>query len=172
MFDIKKSPLRLIEFFLLENQFSVRSKGISSPNDVDQFFDSYPISIDFAHQDTNGEEFQVFVMIEINADEKIPGYRMVCNAMGIFELPSNELEKDSTVYKNLKLYSTVNMVINHIRNVISMQTAFAPHGRYNLPPIDIGDLFAKKSENIKPDRNLKKWLEWKTLNSCLFNYFP
>jgi preprotein translocase subunit SecB len=155
MFEIKKSPLRLIEFFLLENHFSVKSKGISSPKDVDQFFESYPISIDFAHQDTDNEEFHVFVMIEVNADKKIPGYSMACNAMGIFELPSNELDKDSSVYKNLKLYSTVNMVINHIRNVISGQTAFAPHGRYNLPPIDIGDLFAKKAERQKPQKTKK-----------------
>jgi len=51
MFEIKKFPLRLIEFFLLENQFSVKSNGINSPEEVDQFFDSYPIFIDFTHQD-------------------------------------------------------------------------------------------------------------------------
>jgi len=149
MFEIKKSPLRLIAFFLLENQFSVKSKGISSSKDVEQFFDSYPISIDFAHQDTDGDEFHVFVMVKVNNGKKIPGYSLVCNGMGIFELPSNIIEKDSAVYKNLKLYSTVNMVINHIRNIISLQTAFAPHGRYNLPPIDIGDLFAQKAEKQK-----------------------
>ncbi|MBR9776525.1 MAG: hypothetical protein GYB55_16495 [Cytophagales bacterium] len=149
MFEIKKSPLRLIEFFLLENQFSVKSKGISSAKDVEQFFDSYPISIDFAHQDTESDEFHVFVMVKVNNGKKIPGYSLVCNGVGIFELPPDKIEKDSAVYKNLKLYSTVNMVINHIRNIISLQTAFAPHGRYNLPPIDIGDLFAQKAEKQK-----------------------
>lgn len=89
-------------------------------------------------------------MIEVNADGKIPGYSLVCNGMGIFELPSGLLAKDSTVYKNLKRYSTVNMVISHIRNIISIQTAFAPHGRYKFPPIDIGDLFAQKADKQNP----------------------
>jgi len=89
-------------------------------------------------------------MIEVNADGKIPGYSLVCNGMGIFELPSGLLAKDSTVYKNLKHYSTVNMVISHIRNIISIQTAFAPHGRYKFPPIDIGDLFAQKADKQNP----------------------
>lgn len=70
MFEIKKSSLRLIEFFLLENQFSVKSKGISSAKDVEQFFDSYPISIDFAHQDTESDEFHVFVMVKVNNGKK------------------------------------------------------------------------------------------------------
>ncbi|SIT11688.1 hypothetical protein [Belliella pelovolcani] len=156
MFEIKKSPLQLLEFFLLENQFFVDSNGISSGDEIDAIFDSYPVSVDFAHHDGEGDEFQVFVIIDINKDRKKPGYSMYCTGMGIFKLPTEEIDVNSSVYKNLKLYSTVNMVINQLRNILSLQTAYAPHGRFNLPPIDIGDLFAKKSEATKSKKGSKK----------------
>lgn len=63
---------------------------------------------------------------------------------------SDDLEAISeTQLWNLKYYSTLNMMINNIRNVLYQTSNIGPMGGYLLPPVDILDLFKKKNEEMK-----------------------
>lgn len=144
----KKSPLKLEVFHLVRNNFEfIVPKETEVVPKV--LFDSYPIDIDFIHQPIPESKslVQVFVEIKINNSKKKAGYSIVTEGMGVFELNAKNIEEE--VVHNLRIFSTLNMMINNLRNIIAQQTAFAPMGAYLLPPIDIRDLLEKKRTQVK-----------------------
>jgi len=141
----KKSPLSLRVFNLLrsEFQFIVPKELETVPSEL---FDTYPIDIDFSHHPLpqSKHHIQVFVRIKINHTKKRAGYSIEVEGMGVFELNQRGLNEE--VVSNLRIFSTLNMVINNLRSIIAQQTAFAPMGTYLIPPIDIVDLLEKKQK--------------------------
>ena len=155
--EAKKSELELINFYLLEHQFftvNPDNKSEFSDEEIDATFNQYRIDIDFIHKDIDEITFQAHVQILINhKEEQLAGYSIKIAGVGVFRLNNEMVKQNETIYKNLKHFSTVNIVVNNLRNVISIQSAFSPWGRYNLPAIDISDLFKQK---IRQQENQKK----------------
>ena len=149
----KKSPLKLLTFEVLksEYEFIVPEEDEVIP---EHLFSSYPINIEFAHlpiRDSK-ELIQVFVEIKVNRLKKIAGYSYSIKGMGVFSL--NEKNMDKKIAGNLRIMSSLNIIINNLRNIIAQQTAFAPMGVYLLPPIDVQDLLNKKMKK-SGDKNKK-----------------
>lgn len=143
----KKSPLKLLAFHLVKNNFEfiVPKEDEIIPQVL---FESYPFDIDFAHHPLSDSttHIQVFVEIKINNSKKKPGYSLTVEGMGVFQLDDKNLENE--VAYNLRIFSSLNMMINNLRNIIAQQTAFAPMGVYLMPPIDIKDLLEQKSKKV------------------------
>lgn len=143
----KPSPLKLLVFHLVKNNFEfiVPKEDEIIPQVL---FESYPIDIDFAHHplSDSATQIQVFVEIKINNSKKKSGYSLTVEGMGVFQLDDKNLEKE--VAYNLRIFSSLNMMINNLRNIIAQQTAFAPMGVYLMPPIDIKDLLEQKSKKV------------------------
>lgn len=108
------------------------------------YFKKYNIDIEFDMHD-KGEEFNVFTKIEINTgDIPIAGYKISVEGTGVFRIdPKAELPEAHRI--NLKNYSAVNLLINRLRTHILQTTSLSVFGPYDLPPIDITDLFLQKS---------------------------
>lgn len=141
----KFSPLKINNFELLESQFKFqvpKEDGL----DIDQLFNSYKVEIDFDHHFSEEDKIQILVKIGVNQLKKPkPGYSIFTEGMGIFEIENQDkLRRDQI--GNLRLYSTLNMMINNLRNVIFQISNIGPMGGYLLPPIDILDLFEKKKK--------------------------
>lgn len=144
----KISPLSWLNFALLQSNFQFiqpdakpRKKKINPAN----YFNSYSIDIDFDIQDLSEEEFQVFTKINVNCDEVVePGYKISVEGTGVFRIDP-DMELPELHRKNLKNYSAVNLLINRLRTHILQTTSMSVFGSYDLPPIDITDLFAQKS---------------------------
>ena len=142
------SPLKLTSFALLRASYEyiVPEKVKKNATPI-TFFERYSIDIDFSHKEEDCG-IAVIVKIEINNIEKvISGYKLFFEAGGTFSLPSKESLKED-VYNNLYFYSTVNIIIGNIRNIIASTTANGPFGTYLLPPIDINSLFKAKKEEV------------------------
>ena len=144
----KASQLKLIGFNLLksEYEFIIPDEKELIPQ---KLFESYPIDIDFSHHPCENipSNIQVFVELRINHKKKKSGYSFNMRGMGLFNL--NDKKLDASVAHNLRIFSTLNMLINNLRNIIAQQSAFAPMGVYILPPLDIQDLFMKKADHEK-----------------------
>jgi preprotein translocase subunit SecB len=146
----KFSPLQLLDFKLLEShiEFVVPDEG---ELDVKQLFQSYSVDIDFGLQENeNDHEIQLFTVIQINLGEQetLPGYKIMVEGGGTFRIQNPE-ELDENLKKNLTQFSTLNMMINNLRNIIYQITNLGPMGGYLLPPIDISQLLRDKvGDNI------------------------
>ena len=144
------SPLQLLDFKLLEShiEFVVPDEG---ELDVKQLFQSYSVDIDFGLQENeNDHEIQLFTVIQINLGEQetLPGYKIMVEGGGTFRIQNPE-ELDENLKKNLTQFSTLNMMINNLRNIIYQITNLGPMGGYLLPPIDISQLLRDKvGDNI------------------------
>ena len=147
----KTSKLKLIGFHILksEYEFIVPDEKEVIPQ---KLFDSYSIDIDFSHHPCEElpSHIQVFVQLKINHTKKKAGYSFIVRGMGLFKLVDKKM--NASIAHNLRIFSTLNMVINNLRNIIAQQTAFAPIGVYLLPPIDIQDLFRKKVDKEKREK--------------------
>ena len=147
----KVSPLLIKDFDLLsfKYDFVVPKKTI---DDIDKLFKSYAIDIDFEHREMDNGTFQVLCTIGVNHGKKPKiGYSIQASAIGIFEI-ENENELDAKIVGNLRFFSSLNMVINNLRNVIFQNTNIGPLNGYLLPPIDVTDLFLqKKNEQEKKE---------------------
>lgn len=144
----KISPLSWLNFALLQSDFQfiqAEIKGKKKKINPIDYFKEYDIEIDFDIRDTEENEFQVFTKIEVNtALNPIPGYKIYVEGTGVFRIdPESELPE--THRKNLKNYSAVNLLINRLRTHILQTTSLSVFGPYDLPPIDITDLFEQKS---------------------------
>ncbi len=144
----KISPLSWTNFALLQSNFQfVHPEGKPRRKKINpaEYFKSYIIDVDFDIQDLSEEEFQVFTKIIINNDE-VPeaGYKISVEGTGVFRIDPN-IELPDTHRANLKNYSAVNLLINRLRTHILQTTSMSVFGPYDLPPIDITDLFAQKA---------------------------
>ncbi|PWG80651.1 protein-export chaperone SecB [Pararcticibacter amylolyticus] len=147
----KISPLSWLNFALLQSNFQFVQPEVKPKkkkiNPAD-FFRNYVIDIDFDIQDTNPDEFQVFTKIDINTDESlIAGYKISVEGAGVFRINPNEALSEAH-RDNLRNYSAVNLLINRLRTHILQTTSLSVFGPYDLPPIDITDLFVQKSERV------------------------
>lgn len=140
------SEIHLESFAVLQShyQFIEPKRSIKDPLKI---FKTYEIDIDFAHQVNEDKTIQVFTKISVNQNEKpLPGYQLFVEGAAVFSLDETE-ELTEAEEKNLKFYSTVNILIGYLRNTLTAITASSPMGPYLLPPINMADLFRKKSEN-------------------------
>lgn len=143
----KFSPLQLLDFKLLQShyEFEVPEQGSL---DLQELFPAYSVEIDFdmAKSEKDGE-IQLLTIIEVNLDKENPkpGYRIMVEGGATFKLKDAE-NIDEGLRNNLSQFSTLNMIINNLRNIIFQITNLGPLGGYLLPPIDITRLLQDKSE--------------------------
>lgn len=140
------SPLRLHEIELLESNFKFIIPEEDKIENVQALFDTYKIDIDFVHE--FDEEGYVFLLCKIgvnNARKKKAGYQLFAEASAVYSIEENS-EINPQSIQNLKMYSTLNMTVNYIRNVFQQQTCQAPMSTYLLPPIDVLKLFQEKKK--------------------------
>ena len=139
----KFSPLELLEFELLESTYTF---NIPKEEEIDliSLFKSYRVDIDFNHHELEDNRIQLFVFIEVNQLKKPKaGYSLTAHGVGLFDVDDSS-ELDESMLGNLKYYSTLNMIINNLRNVMYQISNLGPMDGYLLPAIDILDLFKKK----------------------------
>tara|TARA_R110002020_G_C16250687_1_gene769788 strand:+ start:1263 stop:1718 length:456 start_codon:yes stop_codon:yes gene_type:complete len=143
----KFSPLQLLDFKLLEShyEFIIPKDDELEPKEL---FGSYIVEIDFdmGPLDENGE-VQLVTAIEVNIGEESidGGYKIMVEGGGTFKLNETE-EIAESLKNNLLKFSTLNMMINNLRNIIYQITNLGPMGGYLLPPIDITKLLNDKAE--------------------------
>lgn len=150
----KLSPLSWINFALLQSHFEFIQPEVKTKSkkkiDPQSFFVDYLIDIDFSNFDvTENGNFQAFTKIEINMEENpLPGYKILVEGTGVFKI--DETAELSEVHKkNLQNYSAVNLLINRLRTHILQMTSLSVFGPYDLPPIDITDLYRQKELELK-----------------------
>lgn len=142
----KFSPLQLLDFQLLEShvEFIVPK---DDEFDVKELFHSYSVDIDFGlKEDIETKEIKLFTFIAINAEEEnpLPGYKIIVEGGGTFRIQDPEALEEN-LKNNLTQFSTLNMMINNLRNIIYQITNLGPMGGYLLPPIDITQLLRDKA---------------------------
>ena len=141
----KFSPLQLLDFKLLESRYEFIIPDDEEIN-IKNLFQSYPVDIDFGIGKTNVEgEIQLFTKIKVNFGKKksLPGYKLMVEGGGTFRIKDPE-NVDEGLRNNLSQFSTLNMMINNLRNIMYQITNLGPMGGYLLPPIDISQLFRDK----------------------------
>ncbi|GMQ30780.1 preprotein translocase subunit SecB [Algoriphagus confluentis] len=142
----KFSPLQLLDFKLLESHYEFIVPEEDEVN-VPDLFQSYPVDIDFGIGKTEVEgEIQLFTKIEVNFTKKkpLPGYKLMVEGGGTFRIQDPE-KVEENLRNNLSQFSTLNMMINNLRNIIYQITNLGPMGGYLLPPIDISQLLRDKA---------------------------
>jgi preprotein translocase subunit SecB len=144
----KFSPLELLTFELLNSSYNfnvVKDEKL----DIQKLFQSYSVNIDFDHFFEEDGTIRVFAEIKVNNLKKPKvGYELSVTGMGLFKIKA-PTDVDEKILSNLKYYSTLNMMINNLRNIMFQISNIGPLGGYLLPPIDILDLFKKKNEIVK-----------------------
>lgn len=142
----KFSPLQLLDFKLLESRYEFIIPD-DEEIDVKDLFQSYPVDIDFGMGKTDVEgEIQLFTKIEVNFAKKksLPGYKLMVEGGGTFRIQDPESVEEG-LRNNLSQFSTLNMMINNLRNIMYQITNLGPMGGYLLPPIDISQLLRDKA---------------------------
>lgn len=149
----QKSALTLEHFAVLQAHYNFNQPKRAPKNNL-KLFQSYEIDIDFAHHFEDDGVIRVFVKIGINQDKNtLPGYKLLVEGVGFFRLPNVEISDAEK--NNLKFYSTVSVIIGYLRNSLTSLTSSAPMGTYLLPPVDLNDLFLKKSASEEAKKELK-----------------
>jgi preprotein translocase subunit SecB len=146
----KFSPLQLLDFKLLESHYEFIIPNEEEIN-VKDLYQSYPVDIDFGIGKTEVEgEIQLFTKIEVNFTKKksLPGYKLMVEGGGTFRIQDPE-NVDEGLRNNLSQFSTLNMMINNLRNIMYQITNLGPMGGYLLPPIDISQLLRDKAADKK-----------------------
>jgi preprotein translocase subunit SecB len=146
------SEIKLEQFSILQSHYTyiVPKKRIK---DIKSLLDEYEIDIDFAHQSNENKSIKVFTKIGVNnCDNPAPGYQLIIEGVAVFSFSETE-NLDEKQKNNLKFYSTVNIIIGYLRNCLASMTASSPLGQYLLPPININDLFIKKADQNKVEKN-------------------
>lgn len=146
----KFSPLQLLDFKLLESHYEFivpKEDGIN----VKDLFQSYAVDIDFGigKSDIEGE-IQLFTKIEVNKTKRkaLPGYKLMVEGGGTFRIQDPENVEEG-LRNNLSQFSTLNMMINNLRNIMYQITNLGPMGGYLLPPINISQLLRDKAAEQK-----------------------
>ena len=145
----KFSPLQLLDFKLLESHYEFIVPKEDDIN-VKDLFQSYPVDIDFGIGKTGIEgEIQLFTQIQVNFETEPPisGYKLMVEGGGTFAIKDPENIEEG-LRNNLTQFSTLNMMINNLRNIIYQITNLGPMGGYLLPPIDISQLLRDKAGEV------------------------
>lgn len=140
------SEIHLEKFAVIQSHYEFNAPR-QNPKNIQELFKSYEVDVDFAHHINEDKTIQVFTKISVNQNEKPrPGYKLFVEGVAVFSLvKTTALTEDEE--KNLKFYSTVNILIGYLRNTLTAITASSPMGPYLLPPLNMTDLFRKKSES-------------------------
>lgn len=145
-----KSQLNWQHFAVLRWDYEfIESKTKKKKINTGEIFNQYDVDVDFAHQHNSEEDHQlrVFVKLDINNGEKqLSGYRISVETVGFFKL-DDDIKLDNEKGQNLAAFAPVNMLIGRIRALISQFTSQAPFGTYELPVLDLNDLFIQKSSS-------------------------
>jgi preprotein translocase subunit SecB len=148
----KFSPLQLLDFKLLESHYEFIVPKDDDIN-VKDLFQSYPVDIDFGigKSDIEGE-IQLFTKIEVNKTKRkiLPGYKLMVEGGGTFRIQDPENVEEG-LRNNLSQFSTLNMMINNLRNIMYQITNLGPMGGYLLPPIDITQLLRDKARDSEKE---------------------
>ena len=148
----KFSPLQLLDFKLLETQYQFKVSG-QDDMAINDLFSAYPVEIDFdMGKSDKEEEIQLITTIKVNLDKEnqLPGYQIKVEGGGTFKInDSRNIEEG--LRNNLSQFSTLNMMINNLRNIIYQITNLGPLGGYLLPPIDISQLLRDKASELEED---------------------
>ncbi|AEA42591.1 hypothetical protein [Fluviicola taffensis] len=145
---IKKSPLILHDFYVLDSKYKFNDPGNKKVN-IREIFDAYVIDLDFiAKEQKSGETF-LFTKISINdIDTSLLGYIMFVEGVSIFSFDKNAIltdkEKSDFIY-----ISGLSIAINNLRTYISNVTSSYPFGKFQLPAVDVGALHADKKKMLK-----------------------
>lgn len=145
---ITKSPLELIDFFLLDVQYRYISPEGDNPEVETSVFDQYDIDLDYMFQPEKlaQEEIWVYVRTSINCGaEPLPGYRLFLEGTGHFRAEQQDDITDE-VWGALLNQSALGIVINNLRSAMMQLTAHGPFGKYILPSMDLADLHRQKAE--------------------------
>jgi preprotein translocase subunit SecB len=149
----KFSPLQLLDFKLLESHYEFIVPKEDDTN-VKDLFQSYAVDIDFGigKSDIEGE-IQLFTKIEVNKTKRkaLPGYKLMVEGGGTFRIQDPENVEEG-LRNNLSQFSTLNMMINNLRNIMYQITNLGPMGGYLLPPIDITQLLRDKAGELEKER--------------------
>ena len=139
------SDIHLESFAVIQShyQFIEPKKNIKDPVKI---FKSYDIDIDIVHRIKEDKTIQVFTKISVNQNVKpMAGYQLIVEGAAVFSMDDTTgLTEEEE--KNLRFYSTVSILIGYLRNTLTAITTSSPMGPYLLPPINMPDLFRKKSE--------------------------
>lgn len=148
----KFSPLQVLDFKLLESHYEFIVPKDDDIN-VKDLFQSYAVDIDFGigKSDIEGE-IQLFTKIEVNKTKRkmLPGYKLMVEGGGTFRIQDPENVEEG-LRNNLSQFSTLNMMINNLRNIMYQITNLGPMGGYLLPPIDISQLLRDKARESEKE---------------------
>lgn len=117
--------------------------------DPTRVYFAYPLDIDYSIRENEGETgFRVLMDIKINYPSKDPGYSILVEAMGDFEIDSKrdltEPEKEHLIN-----YMAVEHCIDFIRGYIISLTSYYPLGRYMFDKVDMNKLYQSKLQQRK-----------------------
>lgn len=140
------SEIQLEKFAVIQSHYEFNPPR-QSPKNIQDLFKSYEVDIDFAHHINEDKTIQVFTKISVNQnDNPCAGYKLFVEGVAVFSL-GKTVALSEEEEKNLKFYSTVNILIGYLRNTLTAITSSSPMGPYLLPPLNVTDLFRKKSES-------------------------
>lgn len=141
----KFSPLQLLDFNLMRTEYEFVAPDSSDIN-LKELFSKYPVEIDFAiSKGDDLNEIQLFTIIEVNfePENEQVGYKIMVEGGATFRITDAE-NLDEGIKTNLLQFSTLNIMINNLRNAMYQLTNLGPMGGYILPPIDITKLLMDK----------------------------
>lgn len=141
----KFSPLQLLDFNLMRTEYEFVAPDSSDIN-LKELFSKYPVEIDFAiSKGDDLNDIQLFTIIEVNfePENEQVGYKIMVEGGATFRITDAE-NLDEGIKTNLLQFSTLNIMINNLRNVMYQLTNLGPMGGYLLPPIDITKLLMDK----------------------------
>lgn len=153
-----KSLLQWDAFRVIEWEF--KSITPNEGEDIDfsphDNFKNHLIDIDFDHFENGENKLLLHLHIRVNSkDNPEPGYSINILCAAQFDL-SEIKDLDESQQHSLKYIATTNFTIGRLRNLISVFTGQGLFGSYELPSLDITDLFRQKSKLSKSEKNKKK----------------
>lgn len=147
---IKKSPLDLEDFVIVNNKFQFKPK--IDEMTAEDVFDKYVVDIDYMIRTDDELSFQIFVKMDINKSEEQSGYVIFVEGIGFFNFDETVTNEEKLKFLN---FSGLPICINNLRNFVSLLTTHASFGRYLLPAIDVNDLLLQKSKKVKSHKKVK-----------------
>lgn len=146
---VKNSPLQLVDIFLLN--FDLKFNPLTSELNLKDLFNKYSIDLDFVFLNPDDNNFfNVYTKASINkVGDPLPGYSIFAECLCIYTFQDLQSLKDDEI-GNFMSVSALPISINTLRNYISNITSQSILGRFNLPTIDVDELFRKKNS---PDSN-------------------
>jgi hypothetical protein len=151
---IKKSPLILKDYFVLDFQYTFHQP--TEEINREEVFDSYLIDFDFMTKTDEDGETLLFTKIGINFSEKpTVGYSILVESLTVLDVNSEfkltPKEKGDLIY-----FSGLSMAINNLRHFIANMTSYSPMGKYTLPSVDLNAIHQEKMKELEKEKNLKK----------------